>query len=463
MTAEICLVMPFWSQSDGMNWDSNYSYLKTVLPAVSKLLPDWLFVVAWPEAAYGADKWVWHGDSFFNERIVRYPWPYDTAMRSSVLGFDPMKFKELDFQVAPTIFWMHQVESIPFMVGGYKQSFSNRSKPIFVAQHHYVIHPSLPYPFETLFPRLWLQMGGSLSAHRVLLNSDYTLKLMMESFGQFLTADKMKELHAKSTVRRFGLISDETEIPIQKGPGKPVVVFNHRFEGYKQPFKTGEILSKLKAKYDFQIWITQMEGQRAKFFPVDKFVGDPVKRKYLENIAVPAINTMNSAHETFCISILDSLSLGHVVVVPNALTFPELVPKDYPFLFNSPKEQLVMLDHIISTWPLEYNKWSKKLRAHVKQHFALKPYAKDIATILENEANGWMISEPKQKTKDGFDRFFKGLKPGTYTMDDIRKVAHKATETGDQSVPSRRVVREWALRGGKFAWGKNSVLLVWKS
>src|SRR3990167_7082603 len=227
MSAEVCVIMPFWSQSDGMNWDGNYNYLRAVVPELSKKLPGWLWVILWPDANYGADVWKWAGDGFFNDKIVRYPWPYDTAIRSGVLGFDPLKFKTLDFKVAPTLFWMHQVETIPFMVGGYKQSFSKRSQPLFVAQHHYIIHKSLPYPMEGMFSRLWLQMGGSLAADRVLVHSDYCNQMMLESFGDYLTPQKMDELKSKTTVHKYGLEDGETDITIGDGPGVPVVVYNH--------------------------------------------------------------------------------------------------------------------------------------------------------------------------------------------------------------------------------------------
>ena len=160
-------------------------------------------------------------------------------------------------------------------------------------------------------------------------------------------------------------------------------------------------------------------------------------------------------------SIFDSMALGHTIVAPNGITFPELLPKGYPFLFSNTKEQIAMLSHIIETWPKEYMVWRDVLRDHVKKNLSLRPYVKKHARILFDEAAKWEIKGPKEKTKAGTDKFFESLKPGTYTMDSVRISIHKFTETGDQSVPSRRIVREWSKRGGKVEWGENEVVLIW--
>ena len=157
------------------------------------------------------------------------------------------------------------------------------------------------------------------------------------------------------------------------------------------------------------------------------------------------------------------MSLGHIIVAPNGITFPELLPKGYPFLFNNIKEQTAMLSHIINTWPREYLSWRDVLRVHAKRAFGLDRYIKGYSRILTNEAAKWRVSDPKEKTKVGMDRFFGALKSGRYSMDSVRIMLHRYTETGDQSVPSRRIVREWGLRGGGVGWGNNEVVLIWPS
>jgi len=35
----VVFVLPFWSQSDALNWDSNYNYLARLIPALAERLP----------------------------------------------------------------------------------------------------------------------------------------------------------------------------------------------------------------------------------------------------------------------------------------------------------------------------------------------------------------------------------------------------------------------------------------
>ena len=75
------------------------------------------------------------------------------------LGFDPSRFALLEERMAPTIYWLHQVEAGANVMGGYRQSWNRSARPVLVAQHHYIIHPSLPYLTEGMFPgcgRRWV-------------------------------------------------------------------------------------------------------------------------------------------------------------------------------------------------------------------------------------------------------------------------------------------------------------------
>lgn len=452
-------VLPFWSQSDALNWDSNYNYLARLIPALAERLPGWLWVLAWPQAGAG---WRWQDDGMLRHpRVVKFGWPYDTAMRSSVLGFDPKRFGVLDDLYAPTIYWLHQAESGSQMMGGYRQSFNTSGRPFMVVQHHYIIHDSLPYPFEGLFPRLWQQVGGTIAADRVVLNSRHTRAMMLESFDRFLNADQMRAIGDKSVVLPFGLVDARlSEVAIGPDQG-PVFVYNHRFESYKRPKVTGALFSKMRRDgVKFEVWATQYVDQHIGEFPVDRLVGDPDYDRYIANIAVPAINTTNSVHETFCISALDSVALGHLLVAPRAVTFPELVPPDYPYLFRNEVEQESMLRTIIADWPRAWAEWCPKLRAFARDTFGLDPYADAYATILAGDSRLDEVT-PKAHVKAKLDRFFATLKPGTYALDTACRAYRKATGLQDQAAPNRRVLRDFVAAGATIVTLGDRVGLRW--
>lgn len=461
--AEMILVFPFWSQSDAMNWDSNYQYLSRVLPLLSDAHPLWQFLVLWPRKDKGNDAWRWQDDGFFrHSRIKAVPWPYDTAMRTSVLGFDPVAFKAIEDQYAPTLYWLHQVEAGPNMAYGYYQSISQSSIPAMVAQHHYIIHSSLPYPVETLFPRRWAQVGGSVVSHQIVVNSQYTAQMMEEAFGEYLNDAALSDVMRKTEVIPFGLVNEQMSLqPIGTGPGKPVILYNHRFEVYKQPKITAETLTALREHHDFEVWVTQYVDQTVGDFPVDRIVGHPEFSTYLQNIAVPAINTINTAHETFCIAMLDSIMLGHLPVAPKAMTFPELVPPDYPYLFRNQKEQIEMLDYILQTWPAEYDTWHTRLRTFARETFGIERYVARYAELLERNATAWHSSIPKKHNAVKMEAFYKALKPGKYTLVKLSREFRAAVGMATQSCPNRRVIREFAHLGAELSIEGSETFIIW--
>ena len=455
---EVVVVMPFWSQADAMNWDSNYTYLRRVLPRLADELPGWLWVVLWPMKSAGSG-WKWRDDGLFdNPRILRFGWPYDSAMRTGVLGFDPARFALLEERMAPTIYWLHQVEAGANMMGGYRQSWNRSARPVIVAQHHYIIHPSLPYLTEGLFPRLWAQMGGTIAADAVVLNSRHTGVMMDEAFSEWLTPEKMSDIKDKTVVLPFGLVDERFDAALADpppDPGEPVFIYNHRFEHYKQPRVTAEVLTRLRlGGRKFSVWATQSGGSfggGVKDFPVDRLVGHPEQSVYLRNIAVPAINTLNSTHETFCISAMDSVALGHLLVAPDGVTFPELVPDGYPFLFRSEAEQETMLATIIDRWPADVVEWGPRLRAFARERFAWDRYVKSYATLLNGFDALW-DADAKPHVQRRLDAFYRSLRPGTYPLDVLVKAYRKATGMADQAAPNRRILHDTVRAGGQLTF-----------
>ena len=244
----VVVVVPFWSQSDNMNADSNYVILKTVLPSMAQLAPNTLFLVLFPDPNYGADKWYYKPDNFQRDNIKFVKWPYDTAMQSSVVGFDPMRFKEIDNNYGPTLYWCFQVETAPNLVCGYYTNWANISRPAIVSQHMYVVHPSFPYPVATQFTRQWAQIGGTVASNRVVYPSKHCKWLADDAMKDYLSQDAIDTLSEKSEVLPFGLL-DGTEpmAPVAaEDTGLPIILYNHRFENYKMPSKTFEVLDQLR-------------------------------------------------------------------------------------------------------------------------------------------------------------------------------------------------------------------------
>jgi glycosyltransferase involved in cell wall biosynthesis len=449
----VVAVVPFWSQADNLNADSNYVFLRTVLPEMERQTENTLFLVFFPDPKVGRGSWKFQPDGLQSDRVRFVSWPYDTAMLTGVLSFDMQRWYEIENNYAPAQYWLHQVESGSVMFGGYTRSFSHINRPSIVAQHHYIIHKSLPYPIYSAFPRLWAQMGGSVAADRVVYNSQHTLDMARESFGDWLNATKMQELEEKSVVLKFGLMEENEPVaPPADEDSVPVFLYNHRFEAYKQPQITFGILNEMRDRgQKFEVWVTQAAGQRSggrKGLNFDKVVYAPKRADYLRNISVPAINMINSMHETYCIAMADSIARGHLCIAPNAVTFPELVPADYPFLFNNENEQRAIVDRILSTWPLEYNNWRERLIAHALENNSVKLYAAKYLQLMQEAEQRYLDTDTKSHTKEGLLKMFDAMGKGQhYTPRDLMKLAKsvfaaKGRTMGTQALGPRRMVRE---------------------
>jgi glycosyltransferase involved in cell wall biosynthesis len=459
VTPNIVAVWPFWSQGTAMNWDSNWNILRLMLPALAKARPSWVFAVFWPMKSAG-EAWRWHDDGTFSllaDRVARVPWPYHSSMRLGTLTFDTDRWTRFEDEWAPLVYWMHQVESAWYLRGGKTQSWSEVNHARIVAQHHWIAHRSLPYGNQ--FARLWAQMGGTLEADVVVANSQYTRWMMEDAFAPYLAEQRMAEIMAKTRVLLFGLVGPElADQPIHDATGRPTFVWNHRFESYKGVDDTAAVIRALKASgRQFEVLTTVGADQRVHDFPFDRASITPDHREYIRNIAIPAVNTLNSKYETFNLSMLDSIALGHLPVVPNGLTFPELVPDGYPFLFRDRDEQFAMLARIVDTWPAEHERWSPILREHARTRFALDAYIEDYATLLTDPRT----FDVKPHTKTAIDRFAARLPRGEYGPEDLRRRYHKIVGLGTQAATNRRVVRDMLDRGAEPIIRNGSLLIRW--
>lgn len=461
-TANVCVVWPFWSQCGALNWDSNYVYVRTVLPHLMRLLPNWLWVVTWPDGR-GQDRseWKWQDDGIFDApNVLPFSYPFQPTMSEGVKHFDARRVRALERQYGVGTYWMHLIEFAAQMHGGVPPSASRPNRPAIVGQHHYVIHDSVMGDFRSNTARHLLQMIGTIAADRVVLNSEHTRRMMHEAFARHLSRERLHAIDDKSDVLPFGLVTEQDVARDVRPHDRPVIVYNHRTESYKNPRTTGDVLRDIKSRHDVEVWLTQYVGQHKSILPVDRIVGDPDRDAYLDNIAVPAINTINSQHETFCIAMLDSIALGHLPVAPNAVTFPELVPPDYPYLFETPTEQRRMLDEILSSWPDAYDRWSQRLREHARIKFRMDAYAERYADVLFHASGMWRHNSAKAHTRKGLDAVARAVQDASVSLDDVQRLCRKKTGSANRAMGVRRVMREMSVRGVRWRFWRDTIATV---
>ena len=463
--AQVVGVIPFWSQSEALNWDSNFVFLDRLLPRLADRFPHWVWVVFWPNSAT-SDQNRWHiyeRDFFRPGTIVPFSWPYLTSMQRGVLAFSERRFAELEKIYSPTLYWCQEVEIIPSLYQGVDStSLSNqKANAKIVAQQMYIPHRSLPYPWYNQLQRLWPQMGGALMADEVVVGSEWCWKMQRESYSEFLSADAQAKIENHTRLFYMGLVEQWMIAEPIRSYSKPVFVYNHRFEAYKNPTDTATTWRALRAEgLDFEVWATQHHAQSKNLLPIDRIVGAADPRVYMTNIAVPAINTFNSRHETFCIALSDSLALGHLLVLPRRCTFPELVPPNYPYLFDSLGEQQEMLRHILRGWPDTYTEWSGRLRQYAWSKFGIDHIVDQYADLLTHLGTAWHVQQSKPHIQARSEIFWNTLRRETARVCDIYALHGKALGLASQAMPMRWTIRELAALGGRFTVGMDSDLYV---
>jgi hypothetical protein len=160
---------------------------------------------------------------------------------------------------------------------------------------------------------------------------------------------------------------------------------------------------------------------------------------------------------------MESVAMGHLLVAPNGITFPELVPDGYPFLFENTAEQAAHLKHIFNTWPAEYNRWRSILIKYARERFAVESYAANYLDVMvEAELiHARSRTETKETTFKAFAQLFGGMKlDKPYRLTDLGDKMRKKINAAHQSMPNRRIVREAMERGDiKVSW-QHGVMLT---
>tara|TARA_R100001460_G_scaffold78131_3_gene119096 strand:+ start:32 stop:877 length:846 start_codon:yes stop_codon:yes gene_type:complete len=220
--------------------------------------------------------------------------------------------------------------------------------------------------------------------------------MLMEEAKDILNKDKIKLLKEKSVINLGGYTN---EIKSINKYDKFTFIYNHRLDGYKNWQITFDIFDQLwNEGLDFQVILTA--GDKDNINTINKKPYCIVKsftkhNDYLKELSKCHCNTINSRHETYCISIAESIMNEQITVLPNRCTFPELVGKEYPYLFNNTDEQLNMLRQLIQNNIKKYN-YKTKNKLTLKNH---SQTIDKLFTKLCSSKKTYFDKIKKQKTK----------------------------------------------------------------
>jgi glycosyltransferase involved in cell wall biosynthesis len=356
------LIYPMLSVHN-INADSNYIIIKQICNELVKTNKYNFILLLDSKRPYV------QGDLDKKVKILKIPFPQ--SKKHQVVYFNPNILDKIFKQYPIDIIWNNVVEQ-----GHHFKYFQDimidHFRPKVFNYHHYIIHRSLDkITYYNPCKHIMLdQIMGSLLVDYNYFHTEYCYNMMMEEASDILNKTQLKKLKEISHINLGGY---SKEIKTKEKYKIFTFIYNHRLSGYKRWKTTFEIFDKLYSEgYKFQVIFTA--GDRGNLSTLEKkpyVVIKSLRRHsdYIEELSKCHANMINSIHETYCISIAESIMNNQIIIAPNRCTFPELLDKSYPYLFDDELEQEKKIKYILDNKVLEYKHKGKDkllLTTHAK-------------------------------------------------------------------------------------------------
>ena len=245
----------------------------------------------------------------------------------------------------------------------------------------------------------FINYSSALAADRVFFNSKFHMKSFLDALNPFLkqfpdyqefdTIDIIKE---KSEVLYLGMDLTCFRKHILTKGSRPNILWNHRWEYDKNPQSFFNVLKRVKSQSnDFGLVILGENFSKSpKVFEESKkeFVNQIVHWGYLDSFEEYAkwvwrshIIPVTSNQEFFGGSVMEAISCGVWPILPNRLTYPELIP-DIFHKDNIYKTEEELFKKII--WSIKnYNDLAVHKIASISEKFDWRLMSKEYDEKLE--------------------------------------------------------------------------------
>ncbi len=211
----------------------------------------------------------------------------------------------------------------------------------------------------------------ALAAEKILFNShfhfnDFIKRLpgfinMMPEFHPKWVVDQIRE---KTNVLYPGCRFSAKQSCLKKHDDPlPLIVWNHRWEFDKNPEDFFNALDKVLAKgYGFRLALL---GENFQMVPkpfiaareryegrIERYGYVTSRGEYLEWLSRGAIVISTANQENFGISMVEAIRYGCLPLVPDRLSYPEIIPKEYhaDFIYKNQEDLIEKLIHLISRY-----------------------------------------------------------------------------------------------------------------
>jgi len=193
----------------------------------------------------------------------------------------------------------------------------------------------------------FINLSSALTADHVLFNSQYHYDSfhneglrLLKHFPDNNELDMIEKIKEKSQVLYLGMDLSKFDQHKTKAQGNPLVLWNHRWEYDKNPESFFECLYQLQQndiKFDIAV-LGENFNKAPNIFDEakDRLKKHIVHFSYCENFSEYAkwlwkadVLPITSNQDFFGGSVVEAIYCGVYPILPNRLTYPELLPKEY--------------------------------------------------------------------------------------------------------------------------------------
>ena len=275
---------------------------------------------------------------------------------------------------APDVIFATGMVNVPAFLALTRDRFADTPVVLFFHENQ------LTYPLREGQPRdltyAYINYLSALAADRVVFNSAFhhdeffeALPELLRRFPDYTHLRTAQRLRDKSAVLHLGLDLDalDRNAPLRKKDGgPPIVLWNQRWEHDKNPeafFRTMNRLDDAGASFRLILAGERFEEQPPAFETAFRRYADRIIHYgYAEDLPEYAsllhradLVVSTSKHEFFGVAIMEAIRCGCHPLLPNRLTYPELIPERLhrpllhaPVLYEDDNELFEVLRRILT-------------------------------------------------------------------------------------------------------------------
>lgn len=390
------LVYPMFSKQE-LNADSNYVVLTSLIKQMRYTRPDWQWVVIFPD---DKSEYKYEDDGFFKQsNVFRVPMRISPRKMSNAISFDGMWGDALLRKMGFDVIWCNLVEVADKIKNCGTSTYEDVGRPVVIAAHNYMMHHTLPYPWESLETVAFQQVGGALFSDWNVFDSEWCRQMFVDTASNWLKPETIKEILGRSTLINYGTLDPAWSFT-PTGNEVPIIAYNHRLQGYKNWRDTFELLDEIyKEGTKFKVRFLNNAADNTSHllkYPFVEVQLSATHDEYISKLRGCDLNVSNSDHETFCIAAVESMAFGQPFIGPETMTFPEITGQKYngyPYLFHGRAEQKAMLIDLLTNREKREH-WGQVLSDHVRKNYTRPIWAEKYAKLFEERTGKLKLGSP---------------------------------------------------------------------